>query len=98
MMQPGSKQIRSARLSAAFIRHRKSNLGPLLSYGKFEQRLPEPDRAVGDGKLRRHVEPAPLQLEQQIAPVLPLSRALSVKPTSSLRASGVAPISTRMHC
>src|SRR4029078_3616127 len=32
--------------------------------------LPEPERAIGDGKLRRHVEPAPLQLEQQIAPVL----------------------------
>src|SRR4029078_6902192 len=29
-----------------------------------------PERAIGDGKLRRHVEPAPLQLEQQIAPVL----------------------------
>jgi hypothetical protein len=27
-----------------------------------------------------------------------LSRAPSVKPTSSLRPSGVAPISTRMHC
>src|SRR5437660_11502374 len=32
--------------------------------------LPEPERAIGDGKLRRHVEPAPLQVEQQIAPVL----------------------------
>ena len=32
--------------------------------------LPEPERAIGDGELRRHVEPAPLQLEQQIAPVL----------------------------
>jgi hypothetical protein len=32
--------------------------------------LPEPERAIGDGKPRRHLEPAPLQLEQQIAPVL----------------------------
>src|SRR5450432_3789151 len=32
--------------------------------------LPEPERAIGDGKLRRHVEPAALQFEQQIAPVL----------------------------
>ena len=32
--------------------------------------LPEPERANGDGELRRHVEPAPLQLEQQIAPVV----------------------------
>src|ERR1700745_2338574 len=32
--------------------------------------LPEPERAIGDGEPRRHVEPAPLQVEQQIAPVL----------------------------
>src|SRR5258708_1131070 len=32
--------------------------------------LPEPERAVGDGEPRRHVEPAPLQVEQQIAPLL----------------------------
>src|SRR2546421_12196076 len=29
-----------------------------------------PQRAIGDGELRRHVEPAPLQLKQQIAPVV----------------------------
>src|SRR5579872_6977925 len=33
-------------------------------------RLPEPERAVGDEKPRRHVEPAPLQIEQQISPVV----------------------------
>src|SRR5712672_1680810 len=33
-------------------------------------RLPEPERAIGDGEPRRHVEPAALQVEQQIAPVL----------------------------
>src|SRR5712675_211642 len=32
--------------------------------------LPEPERAIGYGEPRRHVEPAPLQVEQQIAPVL----------------------------
>ena len=32
--------------------------------------LPEPECAIGDGEPRRHVEPAPLQVEQQIAPVL----------------------------
>jgi hypothetical protein len=32
--------------------------------------LPEPERAIGDDEPRRHLEPAPLQLEQQIAPVL----------------------------
>jgi len=32
--------------------------------------LPEPERAIGDGEPRRHVEPASLQVEQQIAPVL----------------------------
>src|SRR5882672_5599787 len=32
--------------------------------------LPEPERAVGNDELRRHVEPTPLQVEQQIAPVL----------------------------
>jgi hypothetical protein len=32
--------------------------------------LPEPECAIGDGEPRRHVEPAPLQIEQQIAPVL----------------------------
>ncbi len=31
-------------------------------------RLPEPECAVGDDEPRRHVEPAPLQIEQQIAP------------------------------
>src|SRR5471030_1052194 len=41
--------------------------------------LPEPERAIGDGKPRRHVEPAPLQVEQQIAPGCVLSRAPSVK-------------------
>src|SRR5713101_1045725 len=32
--------------------------------------LPEPERAVGDDELRGHVEPAPLQVEQQIAPIV----------------------------
>src|SRR6195256_1968146 len=32
--------------------------------------LPEPERAIGDDEPRRHVEPAPLEIEQQIAPVL----------------------------
>jgi hypothetical protein len=32
--------------------------------------LPEPKRAISDGEPRRHVEPAPLQVKQQIAPVL----------------------------
>jgi len=32
--------------------------------------LPEPERAVSDGKPRRRLEPAPLQIEQQIAPVV----------------------------
>src|SRR5467141_4647155 len=32
--------------------------------------LPEPERAVGNDEPRRHVEPTPLQVEQQIAPVL----------------------------
>ena len=34
---------------------------------------------MGDGEPRRHVEPAPLQVEQQIAPVL---RALSRAPSA----------------
>src|SRR5206468_11166883 len=33
-------------------------------------RLPEPECAIGDNELRGHVEPAPLEIEQQIAPVL----------------------------
>src|SRR6266508_49613 len=32
--------------------------------------LPEPKRTISDGEPRRHVEPASLQVEQQIAPVL----------------------------
>src|SRR5437868_13900979 len=32
--------------------------------------LPEPECAIGNDELRGHVEPAPLQIEQQIAPVL----------------------------
>lgn len=32
--------------------------------------FPEPERAIGDDELRRHFEPAPLQVEQQIALVL----------------------------
>src|SRR5437899_3211981 len=32
--------------------------------------LPEPECAIGDAELRGHVEPAPLEIEQQIAPVL----------------------------
>src|SRR5712664_541807 len=36
----------------------------------FTGGLPEPERAICDGEPRRHVEPAPLTLEQQIAPVL----------------------------
>ena len=32
--------------------------------------FPEPERAIGDDEPRRHLEPAPLQVEQQIAPVL----------------------------
>jgi hypothetical protein len=32
--------------------------------------LPEPECTIGDGKPRRHVEPAPLQVEQQITPVV----------------------------
>src|SRR6266568_6893322 len=33
-------------------------------------RLPEPECAIGDDELWGHVEPAPLQVEQQIAPVV----------------------------
>src|SRR5712664_3627437 len=36
----------------------------------FTGGLPEPERAISDGEPRRHVEPAPLQVEQQIAPVV----------------------------
>src|SRR5256886_8120363 len=32
--------------------------------------LPEPECAIGDDEPRRHIEPAPLEIEQQIAPVL----------------------------
>src|SRR5207253_8693550 len=32
--------------------------------------LPEPERAIGDDELRGHVEPAPPQIEQQIAPIV----------------------------
>src|ERR1700741_120219 len=32
--------------------------------------LPDPGRALGDGAARRHGAPPPLQIEQQIAPVL----------------------------
>jgi hypothetical protein len=32
--------------------------------------FPDPKRAISDGEPQRHVEPAPLQVEQQIAPVL----------------------------
>jgi hypothetical protein len=58
--------------------------------------LPEPERAIGDDQPRRHFDPA--HIEQQLAPVVRALAAPSVNPTSSLRPSGVAPISTRMHC
>src|SRR6202011_3116353 len=32
--------------------------------------LPEPECAIGDDEPRGHVEPAPLQIEQQITPVV----------------------------
>ena len=32
--------------------------------------LPEPECAIGDDELRGHVEPAPLHIEQQIAPIV----------------------------
>src|SRR5262245_44016834 len=32
--------------------------------------LPEPERTIGDGEPRRRVQPAPLPVEQQIAPLL----------------------------
>ncbi len=44
---------------------------------------------------RRHVEPAPLQIEQQTAPVVRALAGAIGEPTSSLRPSCVAPISTR---
>ena len=37
---------------------------------EFARGLPELECAIGDNEPRRHVEPAPLQVEQQIAPVL----------------------------
>src|SRR2546423_10310975 len=39
-------------------------------FGQTSPAAPEPERAIGDGEPRRHVEPAPLHVEQQIAPVL----------------------------
>jgi hypothetical protein len=53
--------------------------------------LPEPERA-GDGEPRRHIEPAPLQVQQQIAPVLRAVAGAIGKATSSLRLPAVAPI------
>jgi hypothetical protein len=32
--------------------------------------FPEPERTVGDDEPRRRLEPTPLQIEQQVAPVL----------------------------
>src|SRR6187549_926715 len=47
-------------------------LGPHLA-----ERLPEAERTVGDGQLRRDCQPAPLQIEQQGAPVMgALARAI----------------------
>jgi hypothetical protein len=41
------------------------------------ERLPEAERAIGDGQLRRDRQPAPLQIEQQGAPVVgALARAV----------------------
>jgi len=34
------------------------------------QRLPEPERAVADGQLGRHGEPARLEIDEQLAPAL----------------------------
>src|SRR3981189_1281871 len=61
-------------------------------------RLPKPESAIGDDEPRRHVDPAPLEIDAQMAPVLCVLAGTIGEPTSSLRPSGVAPISTRMHC
>src|SRR5271169_6426221 len=59
--------------------------------------LPEAERAIADGKIRRDLEPAPLDVDEEFAPVCALSRTPVWKPTSSFFPSAVAPISTSMH-
>jgi len=41
--------------------------------------FPEPECTIGDGEPRRHVEPAPLQIEQQTRQSCALSRAPSAR-------------------
>src|SRR5512132_1030410 len=55
-------------------------------------RLPEAEPAVADGQVRRALEPAPLDLDEELTPAL--SRTPVWKPTSSFLPPGVAPIST----
>src|SRR5216683_7745680 len=60
--------------------------------------LPEPECAIGDNEPRGTSSPRRFRSSSRSRQSCALSRAPSVKPTSSLRPSGVAPISTRMHC
>ena len=59
----------------------------LARFGQTKPAAFQPERA-GDGEPRRHIEPAPLQVQQQIAPVLRAVAGAIGKATSSLRPSG----------
>jgi hypothetical protein len=61
--------------------------------------LPERERAIGDGELRRHVEPAALQLKQQIAPILAESACdVIIEPDYRSFGGKVEVLSTPMIC
>jgi len=60
------------------------------------ERLPEPERAIGDRNLRAVVRPRRFKSSSRSRHDCELSRMPSVKPTSSFLPSGVAPMMTRM--
>ena len=55
------KQVRGLLDPTALLSGRRPNLA---------DNLPKAERAVGDRQLRLHIEPAPRQMDQQIAPIL----------------------------
>jgi transposase len=63
-----------------------------------KRRLPEPERTIGDRELGANRQPTPLQIEEQSRQDCALSRIPSVRPTSSLLPSGVAPMMISRHC
>src|SRR5262249_8707644 len=62
--------------------------------------LPEAERAVPHGEIRRDLEPAPLDVDEELAPALralPHAGTRGWNPTSAFLPSGVAQMSTSMH-